>query len=51
MIRCTIEIIPGGDEKHPRRRAIGVVEVANVGGSDREASYRCRGEPECSRAM
>lgn len=28
MIRCTIELLPGGDET--RRRTIGLVEIANI---------------------
>lgn len=30
MIRCTIELLPGGDAS--RARTIGLVEIANVGG-------------------
>lgn len=40
VIRCTIEMLPGGIEDHPRRRTIGVVEIANVGGSDQVGTYR-----------
>lgn len=29
MIRCTIELLPGGDESRARR--IGLVEIANIG--------------------
>lgn len=29
MIRCTIELLPGGDEA--RARTIGLVEIANIG--------------------
>jgi hypothetical protein len=31
MLRCTIEILPGGDES--KKRTIGCVEIANVGGT------------------
>jgi len=30
MLRCTIEILPGGNES--RARVIGLVEIANIGG-------------------
>jgi hypothetical protein len=30
VIRCTIDLLPGGDET--RKRTIGCVEIANVGG-------------------
>lgn len=40
MLRCTIELIPGGVEDHPRRKTIGVVEIANVGGSHEVGSYK-----------
>ena len=30
MIRCTIELLPGGDEL--RKKTIGLVEIANIGG-------------------
>lgn len=40
MIRCTIELIPGGLEDHPRRQVLGVVEIANVGGSNTTGQYR-----------
>lgn len=30
MIRCTIEILPGGSEE--RKRTLGLVEIANIGG-------------------
>lgn len=33
MIRCTIELIPGGDERSERRRVVGVVEIGNDGSS------------------
>ena len=39
MLRCTIELIPGGDEKHPRRSVIGVVEIGNVSGSSTRGDY------------
>lgn len=32
MLRCKIEILPGGDES--RARTIGLVEIANIGGDD-----------------
>ncbi len=38
MIRCTIELLPGGDEK--RKRTIGLVEIANVGGNQQVGNYR-----------
>ena len=34
MLRCTIELIPHGDEA--RARPIGIVEIANVGGGTHE---------------
>ncbi len=37
MIRCTIELLPGGDES--RARTIGLVEIANVGGNSEIGSY------------
>lgn len=37
MLRCTIELLPGGDES--RARAIGVVEIANVGGTHEVGNY------------
>lgn len=38
MIRCTIELLPGGDET--RARTIGLVEIANIGGDlTGECSY------------
>lgn len=30
MIRCTIELLPGGDET--RKRTIGLVEIVNIAG-------------------
>ncbi len=38
MIRCTIELLPGGDES--RARTIGLVEIANVGGTQEIGEYR-----------
>lgn len=37
MIRCTIELLPGGDES--RARKIGLVEIANVGGTAQVGNY------------
>ena len=37
MLRCTIELLPGGDES--RARTIGVVEIANVGGTREVGNY------------
>lgn len=37
MLRCTIEILPGGDES--RARTIGLVEIANVGGNNEIGNY------------
>jgi len=37
MIRCRIELLPGGDES--RARLIGVVEIANVGGTPVLGNY------------
>ena len=37
MLRCTIELLPGGDES--RARTIGLVEIANVGGSFEVGEY------------
>ena len=37
MIRCTIELLPGGDES--RARTIGLVEIANIGGTDEFGNY------------
>lgn len=39
MMRCTIELIPGGVESHPRRRTIGVIDVANIGGDELSGNY------------
>jgi hypothetical protein len=38
MIRCTIEMLPGGDET--RKRTIGLVEIANVGGDRLIGDYQ-----------
>lgn len=40
VVRCTIELIPGGIEDHPRREVIGVIEIANVGGTASTGHYR-----------
>lgn len=37
MIRCTIELLPGGDEA--RARTIGCVEIANIGGTQAVGDY------------
>lgn len=37
MIRCTIELLPGGDES--RARVIGLVEIANIGGTVELGTY------------
>lgn len=38
MIRCTIELLPGGQESHAR--TIGIVEIANTGtGSEEIGNY------------
>jgi hypothetical protein len=37
MLRCTIEILPGGDES--KKRTIGCVEIANVGGTMEIGDY------------
>lgn len=37
MIRCTIEILPGGNES--RARTIGRVEIANVGSTEKVGNY------------
>jgi hypothetical protein len=37
MLRCTIEILPHGDES--RKRMIGCVEIANVGGNLQVGNY------------
>ena len=38
MIRCTIELLPGGSEDY--KRTIGMVEIANSGGTDSVGNYR-----------
>lgn len=38
MLRCTIELVPGGIED--RKRVIGLVEIANVGGDVVVGNYR-----------
>jgi hypothetical protein len=37
MIRCTIELLPGGDEE--RARVIGLVEICNIGGTHERGNY------------
>jgi hypothetical protein len=37
MLRCTIELVPGGDES--RARVIGLVEIANIGGTHEVGEY------------
>ena len=37
MIRCTIELLPGGDVA--KARPIGLVEIANVGGTPARGDY------------
>jgi hypothetical protein len=37
MLRCIIEILPGGDEA--RKRVIGCVEIANIGGTAEHGNY------------
>jgi len=37
MLRCTIEILPGGSEE--RKRTIGCVEIANIGGNVEVGQY------------
>ncbi len=37
MLRCTIEMVPGGDET--RKRVIGCVEIANIGGTPQVGNY------------
>jgi hypothetical protein len=39
MMRCTIELIPGGDVNSPRRSVIGVIDCANVGGDIETGEY------------
>lgn len=38
MLRCTIELLPGGDES--RARTLGLVEIANVGGTEQLGVYK-----------
>lgn len=40
MIRCTIEMIPKGDES--RKRVMGLIEIANIGGTDKMGNYTVR---------
>lgn len=37
MIRCTIEMLPGGSEE--KKRTLGIVEIANVGGTQSHGDY------------
>jgi hypothetical protein len=37
MLRCTIELLPGGNEA--AKRTIGCVEIANVGGTHEIGNY------------
>ncbi len=37
MLRCTIELLPRGDES--RARVIGLVEIANIGGTLERGNY------------
>lgn len=37
MLRCEIKLLPGGDES--RARLIGVVEIANIGGTHQVGNY------------
>jgi hypothetical protein len=37
MIRCTIELLPGGSEEG--KRIIGLVEIANIGGTVEVGDY------------
>lgn len=39
MILVTIEMLPGGDPKHPRRRLLQQIIIANVGGDDKTGHY------------
>lgn len=50
MIRITMEMLPGGDENHPRRRTLGHVDLVNDGivtvpsrGNYRATMYDARG--------
>ena len=38
MLRCTIELLPGGDEA--KAHTLGLVEIANVGGTEQVGNYR-----------
>lgn len=51
MIRCTIELLPGGDES--RRRTIGLVEIANIGGDGNFGQYAvvCKKTPPFEGAL
>lgn len=40
MIRVTVELIPYGDESHPRRQILGTAKIANVGGTATLGHYR-----------
>lgn len=43
MIRVTIEMLPGGQENHPRRREIGRIEISNdVTGSLSTGNYNVK---------
>ena len=37
MLRCTIELLPGGNES--KARTIGLVEIANIGGTQALGNY------------
>jgi hypothetical protein len=39
MILVTIEMLPGGDPKHPRRRLLQQIAIANVGGDHKTGHY------------
>jgi hypothetical protein len=39
MLRCTIELVPHGDES--KKRPIGIVEIANKGGDQVRGNYFC----------
>ena len=39
MIRITVELIPFGQEDHPRRQVLGTGKIANVGGTDVLGEY------------
>lgn len=40
MLRVTIELLPHGDES--RKRHLGTMEIANVGGTPSRGNYRAR---------